>query len=426
MRSETTTLHADLAIIGTGLSGMSAALFAVNRGLSTVLIGSGSPMNFASGLMDLMGVWPSSKEWEDPWTGIARVRKEIPGHPYATISDDSINQAFIELIAFLKVQGLDYRRSARRNVNIITSLGTIKKSYLVPATMWNGMLAFENQSPSLIVDFSGMKLFSACQIASTLSEQWPGLSSVRLEFPNTSHLEEVYPEHLARALDVQENRKRLADLLRPHLKTHAYVGFPAVLGTSAPGETVSELEALLERPVFEIPTPPVSVPGIRLHEALIRGFEKHERLHFVPDMAKKVTSLSGKGFSVTAGNDGRRCHVRSQGVLLCTGRFLGRGLIAERSGIREALLGLPVTQPESRQMWHHSTLFHPKGHPVNRAGILVDPLFRPLIQSSAPYAEQLHAAGSILAHSDWTRMKCGSGVAVATAHAAVTAFDQGM
>ncbi len=426
MISEPTTLHADLAIIGAGLSGMSAAVFAVNRGLSTVLMGSGNSMNFASGLMDLMGVWPSSKAWDDPWAGIARVREEIPGHPYATISDDSINQAFTELMAFLKVQGLDYRRSARRNVNIITSLGTIKKSYLVPATVWKGMLAFENLSPSLIVDFSGMKLFSACQITSTLAEQWPGLSSLRLEFPNTSHLEEVYPEHLARALDVPANRKRLADLLLPHLEAQAYVGFPAVLGTMAPGETVSELETLLGRPVFEIPTPPVSVPGIRFHQALVRGLEKHERLHFVPDRVKKVTSLSDKGFSVTAGNDGRRRHIRSRGVLLCTGRFLGRGLIAERAGIREALLGLPVTQPGSRQMWHHSTLFHPKGHAVNRAGILVDSRFRPLIQSSTPYAGQLHAAGSILAHSDWTRLKCGSGVAVATAHAAVEAFEQGL
>jgi glycerol-3-phosphate dehydrogenase subunit B len=31
----------------------------------------------------------------------------------------------------------------------------------------------------------------------------------------------------------------------------------------------------------------------------------------------------------------------------------------------------------------------------------------------------LFAAGSILAHQDWMRMKCGSGLAIATAYAAV-------
>jgi len=33
--------------------------------------------------------------------------------------------------------------------------------------------------------------------------------------------------------------------------------------------------------------------------------------------------------------------------------------------------------------------------------------------------ENLFAAGSILAHQDWMRMKCGSGLAIATAYAAV-------
>ncbi|MFU8769079.1 MAG: FAD-binding protein, partial [Desulfotignum sp.] len=200
MTSETMVIKADLAIIGAGLCGMSAALFAANKKISTVLIGRGNTMNFASGLMDLMGVWPPANEWEDPWAGIARVREEIPGHPYAGIKDESISQAFTEFTSFINTQGLKYQKIARRNVNIITSLGTIKKTWLIPETMRNGVLALENRSPSLIVDFSGMSLFSASQIVSTLSDRWPGLSSLRIRFPDTGHFAEVYPEHLARAL----------------------------------------------------------------------------------------------------------------------------------------------------------------------------------------------------------------------------------
>jgi glycerol-3-phosphate dehydrogenase subunit B len=37
-------------------------------------------------------------------------------------------------------------------------------------------------------------------------------------------------------------------------------------------------------------------------------------------------------------------------------------------------------------------------------------------------SENLYAAGSILAHHDWMRMKCGSGLAIATAYAAVNAL----
>ncbi|MFH1155697.1 MAG: glycerol-3-phosphate dehydrogenase subunit GlpB [Pseudomonadota bacterium] len=427
MTMVTDTLHADLAIIGAGLSGMSAALFAVNRGISTVLIGPGNAINFASGLMDVMGVFPAGQEWDDPWAAINRVREAMPGHPYAAIPDGVIGQAIRELIAFLGANGLVYQRAAQRNVPVVTSLGTVKKSHLIPGSMWNGVLAFESRSPSLIIDFHGMKLFSARQIVSTLSGQWPGLLSRRLEFPGTSHLEEVHPEHLARVLDVSANRKKLADLVLPHLSREAYVGFPPILGMAASGEAVSELEHLLGRPVFEIPMPPVSVPGIRLREALVRGLGKNELLHSLPDMVKGINTLSSGGFSLTVEKeDGCRRRVRSQGVLLSTGRFLGRGLIAERSGIRESLLDLPVIQPGSRQMWHHPDLFHPEGHPVNQAGIEVDARFRPLTLLSRPYAEHLYAAGSILAHSDWTRLKCGSGVAVATAYAAVTAFEKGL
>jgi glycerol-3-phosphate dehydrogenase subunit B len=56
---------------------------------------------------------------------------------------------------------------------------------------------------------------------------------------------------------------------------------------------------------------------------------------------------------------------------------------------------------------------------VNQAGLETDPIFRPLDASGRPAHPRLFAAGSILAHQDWMRMKCGSGLAMATAYAAV-------
>ena len=48
----------DVCILGAGMSGMTAALFAANRGLSVALIGWGGEIIFASGLLDLMAVHP--------------------------------------------------------------------------------------------------------------------------------------------------------------------------------------------------------------------------------------------------------------------------------------------------------------------------------------------------------------------------------
>ncbi len=56
--TDATNQKYDLAIIGTGMAGMAAAVFAVNRGISTVIVGSLGESWFTSGLIDLMGVHP--------------------------------------------------------------------------------------------------------------------------------------------------------------------------------------------------------------------------------------------------------------------------------------------------------------------------------------------------------------------------------
>jgi len=94
-------------------------------------------------------------------------------------------------------------------------------------------------------------------------------------------------------------------------------------------------------------------------------------------------------------------------------------LQADRHAVREPLFDLPVHQPERRDGWHRENFLDRRGHPVNRAGLQTDELFRPLDAAGRPAHPFLFAAGSILAHQDWMRMKCGSGLALSTALAAV-------
>jgi glycerol-3-phosphate dehydrogenase subunit B len=154
------------------------------------------------------------------------------------------------------------------------------------------------------------------------------------------------------------------------------------------------------------------------------GLEKRDSFRAMPEMITQITPLPGQGFSITIGKDDREKTLEAKAVLLATGRFLGKGLIAERTGIKESLLDLPVHQPGDRTTWHKQDLFDPHGHPVNQAGIETDRTFRPVNESNAPIFENLFCAGSILAHSDWTRTKSGAGVAITSAFAAVNAFQQ--
>jgi len=59
---------------------------------------------------------------------------------------------------------------------------------------------------------------------------------------------------------------------------------------------------------------------------------------------------------------------------------------------------------------------------LHRAGLETDDALRPLDGTGSVAYPDLFAAGSILAHQDWVREKCGSGLSISTAYAAVKAF----
>jgi len=417
-------IKCDLTVIGAGMSGMAATVFAVNRGLSVCQVGSTREIGFASGLFDLLAIHPMSekKQWDDPWAGIDALIRDIPQHPYARLDQGDIHAAFDELLLFLEGVGLPYNRYPERNVRLITHVGTIKTTYCVPQTMWDGVEAFEYKRPCLIVDFQNLKGFSAGLIANTLKLDWPGLRAVSIAFPAKEQVIEVLPEQMANALVIQQNRERLARLIQPHLQDAQAVGMPAVLGLYQSAEVTSDMKQRLGVPVFEISTMPPSIPGLRLKEAFERGLQE-KRLYYFSQQNVLAAKLENKGeFNIAIGRPKDTQSIISKGVILATGRFIGGGLRADRKNIRETIFDLPVFQPETRKLWHREDFLDRRGHLINQAGLEIDNHFHPVGRDIKPIYENLYAVGSILAHQDWKRMKCGVGLALATAFGAVKAF----
>lgn len=422
--SDVETGKFDVCIIGTGMAGMASALYAANRGLSTVQVGSAGEIMFASGLLDLLGVHPveEKRAINRPWEGIKELRKDMRNHPYARIKEQDIRTAFEEFLSFLQDAGLPYQRRDERNCQLITSLGTLKTTYCVPKTMWNGVEALETKKPCLLVDIRGFKGFSAVQMAAALQDVWPDLRTVRISFPETERMSEVYSEQMARALDSPRNRAKLIEILKPHVKNVQAVGMPAIFGMSRTDEVVSDLTNGFGVPVFEIPTLPPSVSGVRLKEAFEQRIpDKGVRL-LPQGQVLKVHHGTDGFFALGIGQETIDRTLKARGVILASGRFLGKGLHANREHIRETIFDLPVTQPPDRTQWHRKNFLDPRGHPINRAGLEIDDSFRPLDSSGRPAFKWLFAAGSILAHQDWMRMKCGSGLALSTGFAAVQSF----
>jgi len=279
------------------------------------------------------------------------------------------------------------------------------------------------QAPCLIVDLQGLKGFSARLLVERLKSAWPGLKALSIPSIYSDQAHEINPVPLARDLEITEHRQRLAEMIKPHVKDVEFVGLPAVLGIHQAATVVRELSEWLGRPVFEIPAMPPSIPGMRLKETFLRSLPA-QGVHcmFQKHVLKAEFTADGE-FLLDIGRSERKAAIRADGVLLATGRFLGGGLQSDHETIREPIFDLPVSQPRGRKDWHSDRFGEPAGHAVNQAGLETDTMLRPLGGGGHPAFEKLFAAGIILAHQDWTRMKCGSGLSVATAYGAVKSFS---
>ncbi|QJB57131.1 glycerol-3-phosphate dehydrogenase subunit GlpB [Pseudodesulfovibrio sp. zrk46] len=408
----------DVMVIGSGFAGMAAALFAAKRGLKVVQAGSTGGIDFSTGFIDLMGVHPISegKRWMNPWKAIDAVVADHPKHPYGLMTSDEISASIDGFTDFLAEQGLEYVGNDDRNTCTLTSAGTVKRTYRLPKSAWKGAEAFESKAPTLIVDFNGLKGFSGNQLVENRKERWPELRTVRVDFPNGKG--ELYPEHMAWALADPANRVKLAETVMEHAGDAEYIGFPAVLGLIDPQKIVDHLEELTGKHIFEIPTMPPSIAGPRLRAVFDRGLPALG----VQTLSQKMitgATMDGGVIHFTVGKGKAANTVSAKSCILATGRFFGKGLKAQRDKIIEPVFGVPVCQPEARDEWHGEAFFDKGGHPVNLAGVEVDSHLRPLGVDGSPMHDNLYAAGAVLAHHDWMRMKCGAGLAIATAYKAV-------
>lgn len=413
----------DVAVIGAGLAGLAAGAFAVKKGLAVARLGSTGALAYTTGYLDMLGSAGDARASHaaDIGAAVARLGAAHREHPYARLAPGELDTAFSEFTELLAAAGLPYVLY-KTNVTALSPLGTVKTTRAVPETMAPGIEAFKNKTPCLLVDFKGFKAFSAKGIAAALAEDWPTITPVTVTFPDLQWAGELYAEAAARSLEVAANREALADVIRPHIGGAKCVCLPAILGIYDSASARDHMTELLGVPVFEIPTLPPAVPGIRLRETLDDALRERGMVLFSQRYAFAVRKEAGL-FRIDVGESGARVTVTARRLVLATGRFLSGGLVADRvKGIYEPLLGLPVAAPGSREEWHREDFFDPSGHPVNKAGVCVDAGFRPVSADGNVLDPDLYAVGSIVAGQDWIREKSGAGIAVGSAWKAIDAI----
>ena len=417
MIKEPRRISAELAIVGTGIAGFAAAVFALDRGLTVAQIGNTGALAYTTGYFDLLGHLDGELV-ADPWQALERLAASEPAHPLARIGRGDIEKAVRRFAAALGELGIGYTAPGAENLRALLPTGLAKPTCSMPRTMLAGASALAGKTRTLIVDFAGLAGFSGREFVANLERHWPTLSTARIAFPGMEADAELFAEVAARALEVPAHRAELAERIKAVLGDAECVGMPAILGISAPDRVHAAMEELIGVPLFEIPTMPPAVPGTRLRE-LFEQTLPGLGVQLAAQRKVERAVLRDEGIALHFHDNFGPVVIKAETALLATGRFLSGGLVAERSGIREPLFDLAVTQPQDRDAWYHRDYFDPRGHAINRSGLVVDDAFRPLDAAGNPVSERLFAAGTVLANQDWIRQRCGAGLAIATARRAV-------
>jgi glycerol-3-phosphate dehydrogenase subunit B len=424
MRENREHISCDVLIIGAGFAGMAACARASELGLKTIMAGNSSQLYFASGLFDFLGVYPLDPGTllTNPETGLDLLKKEMPDHPYSKTGLKPILKSFDFIIDYLRSAGLEYETSKGRNISVLTAAGTFKPTFLVPETIKKCQLIKKNKN-LLIIDFKGLTGFSAGQIAAQLKGKLNSVHTLSIELvPDKTVL---HPMHLAYMFESDIFLEKIAKKISNCGCKADLLGMPAVCGINKSLNILTKLEKMTNLDIFEIPMMPPSIPGLRLKNAFERQFAKqfkNNMVQFLSQAEIRSQIINENEFILSAVNQNMETRIEAKCVVLASGRFQSGGLHAHRKKILETVFNLPVHQPEHRNLWHHRNLFEKQGHLINTSGIETDNVFRPVNTDGSVFHKNLYAAGAILAHNDWARLKSGSGVSALSAFTAVNDF----
>ena len=272
---------------------------------------------------------------------------------------------------------------------------------------------------TLVVGFRHYQDFYPHLIAENLTLQGIPARPVILELKTLEDRKFSNSRSLAQLFDTAEFRQEVVQALQGQIGDSGRIAFPAVLGLQDALRCHADLESRLARPVFEIPTLPPSIPGMRLHRILVQAIEEHrgdvfEGMQVTGALAStsRVTSVSSE-----AGVRDRQHFARY--FVLASGGLMGGGLKTGYDGsVVETVFNLPIGAPSQRTEWLSREFLAPGGHTIFKTGVEVNQDFQPIDSDGQVIYDNVLVAGSSLAHCDPIRERSLEGIALATGYSA--------
>jgi glycerol-3-phosphate dehydrogenase subunit B len=403
-------LHFDVVVIGAGTAGLVAATRMAEAGARVCVVAKGiGSTHLAPATIDVLGYTP--ERVDEPGRALEQLIASRPDHPYALLGSDAVAEALAWLgraVTSGPLPGYAYTGGLERNLLLPSALGVLRPSALVPETMAAGDSA--QLGRVCIVGTPALRDFHPSLCAANLQAAGIEARAVNLNLQFDRADESALG--IARRFDDPAWRARFCAELLLGLRAEEHVGLPAMLGLRDPHGVLTDLEQRLGRRVFEIPTLPPSVPGMRLYEILrtalraaggrlVLGAEvvAHER------DGDRVTSVSTRAA-------GRDLRYAAPWFVLAAGGFASGAIeLDSRWVTHERVLGLPLRglpgEGEPRFVADYLA-----EQPIARVGVAVDGELR------AQGAENVVVAGAALPGAVPWREHSGEGIALASGYRA--------
>ncbi len=426
-------MNYDCIIIGGGIAGLTCGIKCTGEGLRCAIISSGmSALHFSSGSIDLLGSRSGQNVVKEPYAELGRFIEENPGHPYSKCGQDIIQKAFSFFQAEVRAQALVLFSNGDKNHFHVTPIGTLKPTFFSQKSVFNKKIrdAFYRKPKIAIINIEGFRdyypkmaavnlkknrLFKGCEII-TGSIVLPG------EKLNPKNPHEFRSIDICRIFDSKPDLDKIASRISSIAGNADIVGIPAFLGLNNYNAILKSLREMTGYILYEIPTLPPSILGMRLDNALKARYAELGGVFIAGDRVIGGKILNGRvEYIYTENHPETRLYAPS--YVLSTGSFFSGGMISDAEKIQEPVFGLCLEYAKGRQNWHRPAFFHPQSHPFLSFGVKTDEHLNPYGPSGERIGN-LFCTGAVLSNYNPVQEGTGSGVAISTGFWAGTQIVQ--
>lgn len=417
-------MNFDVVIIGGGLAGLTCAIKLQEQGKKCVIINNGqAAMDFSSGSMDLLGRLTSGQIVHNFSQAFDILQQALPLHPYSLIGKQKTLEKAKQFEQLAQSLHLGLEGTSEKNHLRVTPLGGLRTTWLSPnsvPTVWDhspfpykkivilGIEGYHDFQPLMLAEnLKQNAQFTHCELV-TAYLNIPELDSLR------DHSREFRSVNIAQLLEHKLAFDELVKEIKQASQGAEAVFLPACFGLDDQ-RFFNNLKEAVGLALFELPTLPPSLLGIRQRKQLRQRFETLGGLMLNGDRALKAEFHAGKVSKIYTQLHQQNA-IYADHFVLASGSYFSNGLVAEFEQIIEPvfhsdIVGSKEFDRSNRLSWTSSRFADPQ--PYQAAGVAINAHCQ--IQKKGETVENLYAIGNILGGFNSLELGCGSGVAVVTA-----------